>query len=260
MKSLLFLLALTTSVLADPIVAPAGWTPEIQHPAAVPHLGSPSSTVATTSFTPPGGGLTLVVTRVTAPAPALHREAGAIRTEIDTFHAAANRAGLTGSSIEERGWQERTNTQQNLIEGTLEFHDTSQAILTSSRIVVADSPTLLVAVSGEWHLEGQRRSEARRDVQGRARDARPGDRRRRSRAAADGARRHATAGDGRAGRSSAAVDGRELAHAAAADRDPTDADRGRSSPGLRRLRDRLARRDLLLEHAPQGSAREGRRR
>ncbi len=145
MKALAILLAIAAMSRADGIVAPTGWNASHTPAAQVPHFGGATATVDETRYTPAAGGVTLVVTRVTAVVPS--DVPAALRSEVDAFEGAARRASLSGSAVEEQGKQERIDAAGKLVEATLAFRD--GGLVTSSRLVIAVSATQLVAVTGD---------------------------------------------------------------------------------------------------------------
>jgi hypothetical protein len=111
-------------------------------------MHDPSTKIAAMLITPPApnAGVTMFATRVevkTANDPA------AIRAEIDSFHGTAQRAQLSGSKIVEQGWTEKTNDVAKQVEAALAFHDTTNNVTVTSRIVIAATAQTLVAVTGE---------------------------------------------------------------------------------------------------------------
>jgi hypothetical protein len=101
--------------------------------------------------------VTLFATRV---AMKLAAEPAAIRAEVDTFHGAAQRAQLSGSTVVEQGWQEKTDDAAKQVEATLAFHDTTNKIASTSRLVIVATADQLIAVSGECLARDDAQAEA----------------------------------------------------------------------------------------------------
>lgn len=151
-KSLAILLVLSGVAAAGPAVTPpAGWianessdlakrTGEIGHFAA--HA---QATIGAAEIKPPtDAGVTLFATRV---AMKVANDPAAVRAEVDTFHGAAQRAQLTGSVVQEQGWQEKADDTQ--IEATLAFHDATNHITSTSRMLIVATADQLIEVTGE---------------------------------------------------------------------------------------------------------------
>jgi len=140
---------------AGTLTKPDGWTAadskEIADGAgALAHFGThdPSTKIAAMLITPPApnAGVTLFATRIEV---VLVNNPAAVRAEVDTFHGTAQRAQLSGSKIVEQGWQEKTNEVAKQVEAALAFHDTTNNVTVTSRIVIAATAQTLVAVTGE---------------------------------------------------------------------------------------------------------------
>jgi hypothetical protein len=138
--------------LAAPVLTPpAGWvgkesmelaksTGEIGHFAA--HA---QATIGAAEIKPPTDlGVTLFATRV---AMKVANDPAAVRAEVDTFHGASQRAQLTGSVVQEQGWQEKADDKQ--VEASLAFHDTTNHIASTSRMLIVATADQLIEVTGE---------------------------------------------------------------------------------------------------------------
>ena len=77
----------------------------------------------------------------------LANDPAAVRAEVDTFHGAAQRAQLTGSVVQEQGWQEKADDKQ--VEARLAFHDTTNHITSTSRMLIVATAAQLIEVTGE---------------------------------------------------------------------------------------------------------------
>ncbi|HEY1814832.1 MAG TPA: hypothetical protein VGG74_20940 [Kofleriaceae bacterium] len=137
----------TVSSPASPatISVPHGWSKSAAPASQVAHFGGASSTVDVARYAPAGSGATLVVTRVSALPPA--DVPSALRSEVDAFEGAAQRASLAGSAASVQGKTEQVDAAQKLVTATLAYTDGDLA--TSSRLVIARSATQLVAVTGD---------------------------------------------------------------------------------------------------------------
>jgi hypothetical protein len=145
LKALAIVIALAGVARADSISVPHGWSKSEAPASQVAHFGGASSTVDVARYAPAGSGATLVVTRVSALPPA--DVPAALRSEVDAFEGAAQRASLAGSAATVQGKTEQVDPAHKLVVATLAF--TGGDVATSSRLVIARSATQLVAVSGD---------------------------------------------------------------------------------------------------------------
>ena len=152
MKALAVLVLLAGVATAGPVVTPpAGWTPResLELGKTIGELGHfgthAMATIGAAEVTPPSDlGVTLVATRV---AMKVANDPAAVRAEVDTFHGASQRAQLSGSVVQEQGWQEKVDDKQ--VEATLAFHDTTNHITSTSRMLIVATADQLIEVTGE---------------------------------------------------------------------------------------------------------------
>ncbi|MEO8845546.1 MAG: hypothetical protein ABI591_16740 [Kofleriaceae bacterium] len=158
MKALWILVFATTAAPAfgGTLTKPDGWTAtdskELADGAAsLTHFGVHDvvgTKIAAMQITPPdpNAGVTLFATRIEMK---VANDPAAVRAEIDTFHGAAQRAQLAGSKVVEQGWAEHADDTAKQVEATLGFHDTTNSVTVTSRIVIAATAETLISVSGE---------------------------------------------------------------------------------------------------------------
>lgn len=135
------------------VTPPAGWTaadaPDLARSAGeLAHFAAHApATIGAAKLSPATDvGVTLFATKVTLK---ISNDPAAIRAEVDTFHGAAQRAQLSGSTVVEQGWQEKTDDTAKQVEATLGFHDTTNKITSTSRLVIVATADQLIAVTGE---------------------------------------------------------------------------------------------------------------
>lgn len=133
------------------VTPPAGWTaresPELaKQTGELGHFAAHAyATIGAAEIKPPTDlGVTLFATKV---AMKVGNDPAAVRAEVDTFHGASQRAQLTGSVVQEQGWQERATDQQVVAE--LAFHDTTNHITSTSRMLIIATADQLIEVTGE---------------------------------------------------------------------------------------------------------------
>jgi hypothetical protein len=151
-KAILILMVLAGLAAAGPVVTPpAGWTGHESMDLAkstgeIGHFGAHAqATIGAAEIKPPTDlGVTLFATRA---AMTIANDPAAVRAEVDTFHGASQRAQLTGSVVQEQGWQEKADDKQ--VEATLAFHDTTNHITSTSRMLVVATADQLIEVTGE---------------------------------------------------------------------------------------------------------------
>jgi hypothetical protein len=154
MRVLAIVMVLSGVAAAGTVVTPPpGWTavdaPDLAKRAGdLAHFGAHAPATIGAAEIKPGSdlGVTLFATKVTLK---LAADPAAIRAEVDTFHGASQRAQLSGSTVVEQGWQEKTDDAAKQVEATLAFHDTTNKITSTSRLLVVASADQLIAVSGE---------------------------------------------------------------------------------------------------------------
>src|SRR4051812_23076660 len=137
-KSLLIVTLLGSVAAAGTVVTPPpGWTatdaPNLARSAGeLAHFGAHApATIGAAELKPATDlGVSLFATRI---ALKLANDPAALRAEVDTFHGAAQRAQLSGSTVVEQGWQEKTDDAAKQVEATLAFHDTTNKIASTSR-------------------------------------------------------------------------------------------------------------------------------
>jgi hypothetical protein len=164
-KALAIVMVLSGGAAAGPLVTPpAGWiasdSPALAKAAGeLAHFGAHApATIGAAEVRPATDlGVTLFATRV---ALKLANDPAALRAEVDTFHGAAQRAQLTGSTVVEQGWQEKTDDAAKQVEATLAFHDTTNKIASTSRLVIVATADHLIAVSGECLARDDAQAEA----------------------------------------------------------------------------------------------------
>ena len=152
MKALAILVLLSGVALAGPVVTPpAGWTGKeamdlAKSTGEIGHFGAHAqATIGAAEIKPPTDlGVTLFATRA---AMTIANDPAAVRAEVDAFHGASQRAQLSGSVVQEQGWQEKATDKQ--VEATLAFHDTTNHITSTSRMLVVATATQLIEVTGE---------------------------------------------------------------------------------------------------------------
>ena len=151
----LILLLVAASASAGTLTKPAGWTASDSKELAVgaseaTHFGvhgGPGSKVSAMQIAPPGDtGVMLFATRIEMSVP---NDPAAIRAELDAFHGAAKRAQLAGTNIVETNWAEHVDDATKQVDAALEYHDTTNKLTMTSRIVIAAEADTLVAVTGE---------------------------------------------------------------------------------------------------------------
>lgn len=155
MKALWFMFVASTAA-AGTLTKPDGWAANDSKELAdgagsLTHFGVhdvPGTKIAAMQITPPdpNAGVTLFATRIEMN---VANDPAAVRAEIDTFHGAAQRAQLAGSKIVEQGWTEHVDDAAKQVEATLGFHDTTNNVSVTSRIVIVATGDALIAVSGE---------------------------------------------------------------------------------------------------------------
>jgi hypothetical protein len=151
-KAILILVMLTGLAAAGPVVTPpTGWTGHESMDLAkstgeIGHFGAHAqATIGAAEIKPPTDlGVTLFATRA---AMTIANDPAAVRAEVDAFHGASQRAQLTGSVVQEQGWQEKADDKQ--VEANLAFHDTTNHITSTSRMLVVATATQLIEVTGE---------------------------------------------------------------------------------------------------------------
>ncbi|HET9987911.1 MAG TPA: hypothetical protein VFQ65_05310 [Kofleriaceae bacterium] len=152
MKALAVLVMLAGVAIAGPVVTPpAGWTaresPDLAKTTGeIGHFAAHAfATIGAAEIKPATDlGVTLFATKV---AMKIANDPAAVRAEVDTFHGASQRAQLTGSVVQEQGWQEKADAKQ--VEATLAFHDTTNHITSTSRMLVVATADQLIEVTGE---------------------------------------------------------------------------------------------------------------
>src|SRR5438045_2921414 len=132
---------------------PPGWHADIAQATqltekanAVSHFGAERSLAASEVYLPDAPGVALFVTGIAAKV-STDREIAA-RVAVDELHATTQRAGLTGTIVEE-GWQERVDAAAKQVEATLTWRDTGSQTITKARLLVVADGENLVAVTGE---------------------------------------------------------------------------------------------------------------
>lgn len=151
-KALLIVMVLSSVAMAAPVVTPpAGWIGKESMDLAkstgeIGHFGAHAQAkIGAAEIKPPTDlGVTLFATRA---AMTIANDPAAVRAEIDTFHGASQRAQLTGSVIQEQGWSEKADDKQ--VEANLAFHDTTNHIASTSRMLVVATADQLIEVTGE---------------------------------------------------------------------------------------------------------------
>jgi hypothetical protein len=146
-KTLLVVLALAGVAAADPIQAPAGWTPDsaqaselLAKQRGVAHFGGAPSNVAVAVYVPKTPGIVLEVTVVAVPATAQ----GALRGEINDHERPAKAPGVT---VTDSGM--KVDDAAKLVESRFAMRDAASRIKTTSRMVVASDGKKLFAVTGD---------------------------------------------------------------------------------------------------------------
>ncbi|MEO8553429.1 MAG: hypothetical protein ABI678_25825 [Kofleriaceae bacterium] len=165
MKALAIVMTLSGLAAAGTVVTPPpGWAatdaPELARTAGeLAHFGTyAAATIGAAQLGPATDvGVTLFATKV---ALKLAADPAAVRAEVDTFHGAAQRAQLSGSTVVEQGWQEKTDDAAKQVEATLAFHDTTNKITSTSRLVIVATADQLIAVSGECLARDDAQAEA----------------------------------------------------------------------------------------------------
>ena len=157
MKSLLWIVLFVASPASGgTLTKPDGWTAtdskELAEGAgSLTHFGihdAPGTKIAAMQLAPldANAGVTLYATRIEMK---VANDPAAVRAEIDTFHGAAKRAQLAGSTVVEQGWTERSDDAAKQVEATLGYRDTTNGVTVASRIVIAATADTLISVSGE---------------------------------------------------------------------------------------------------------------
>jgi hypothetical protein len=150
-----WLLLVASVASAGTLTKPEGWTASDSKELAAgaseaTHFGvhgGPGSKVSAMQIAPPGdSGVMLFATRIEMTVP---NDPAAVRAEIDAFHGAAKRAQLAGTTIVEQGWTEHVDDATKQVDAALEYHDTTNKLTVTSRIVIAAEADTLVAVTGE---------------------------------------------------------------------------------------------------------------
>lgn len=151
MKSLVILIALAGVASADVLTPPPGWTGSesmelAKRTGEIGHFAAHAqATIGAAEIKPATDlGVTLFATRV---AMKVANDPAAVRAEVDTFHGASQRAQLTGSVIQEQGWQEKADDNQ--VEASLAFHDATNHITSTSRMLIVATADQLIQVTGE---------------------------------------------------------------------------------------------------------------
>jgi hypothetical protein len=146
-KALVVVLALAGVASADPIQAPAGWTPDsaqaselLAKQRGVAHFGGAPSNVAVAVYAPKTAGIVLEVTIVAVPATAQ----GALRGEINDHEMPAKAPGVT---VTDSGM--KVDDAAKLVESRFAMRDAASRIKTTSRMVVASDGKKLFAVTGD---------------------------------------------------------------------------------------------------------------
>jgi hypothetical protein len=152
----LWILLVASTASANTLTKPEGWTATdakelVNGAGSLTHFGvhdAPGTTIGAMRVTPPdpNAGVMLFATRIEMK---VANDPAAVRAEIDTFHGAAQRAQLSGSKIVEQGWAEHVDDAAKQVEATLGYHDTTNNVTVTSRIVIAATADSLVSVSAE---------------------------------------------------------------------------------------------------------------
>lgn len=145
---------------ADPtplVTEPAGWRADPEQAtalarrfAATTHVGDATAQTAAEAYVADRPGVALFVTRATAPFPGQPAQAARVtRAALDELRGSSRRAALTGSTVEERDWQERVEADARQVTATLMWNDTTSHTVEIARVVVASDGKRIVAVTGE---------------------------------------------------------------------------------------------------------------
>jgi hypothetical protein len=145
---------------ADPtplVTEPAGWHADPEQAtalarrfAATAHVGDATAQTAAEAYVADRPGVALFVTRATATFPGQPAQAARVtRAALDELRGSSRRAALTGSTVEERDWQERVEADARQVTATLIWNDTTSHTVEIARVVVASDGKRIVAVTGE---------------------------------------------------------------------------------------------------------------
>ncbi|HEY0253706.1 MAG TPA: hypothetical protein VGC41_19380 [Kofleriaceae bacterium] len=143
---------------AGTLTKPNTWTaadaPELVDKAAqASHFGVdhvPGTKISAAQISPPdaNAGVTLFATRVEVK---VANDPAAIRAEVDAFHGAAQRSQLGSASVAELEWHEALDDANKQVAARLAFHDVSNKVTVTQRLVIAATAETLIVVTGECY-------------------------------------------------------------------------------------------------------------
>ncbi len=146
--------SLATPGLAGFVSAPTGWREQQDLAAAiavkakgVSHFGATTTEVSARAFVPTDGPGALYVTTVSARLDAHRNEAA--RVEVDSFLAAARRAGLASTKVSIGKSASFVDARKRALEVTLDWRDGEAGSDTRTRLLIVADATSIVAVTGE---------------------------------------------------------------------------------------------------------------